>query len=65
MKLRNKLLLAQAPLLLALVVIGVVGSLTASELGRGSQTILRENYRSVLALQRMLVIVHRSGDIDR
>lgn len=54
MKLRTKLLLAQAPLLLALVVIAVVGSLTASELGRGSQTILRENYRSVLALQRML-----------
>jgi NtrC-family two-component system sensor histidine kinase KinB len=53
-KLRTKLLLAQAPLLLALVVIGVVGSLTASELGRGSQMILRENYRSVLALQRML-----------
>ena len=54
MRLRTKLLLAQAPLLLALVVIGVVGSLTATELGRGSQTILRENYRSVLALQRML-----------
>lgn len=59
MKLRTKLLLAQAPLLLALAVIGVVGSLTTSELGRGSQTILRENYRSVLALQRMLESLDR------
>jgi signal transduction histidine kinase len=54
MSLRTKLLLAQAPLLFALVLIGVVGSWTATELGRGSQAILSENYRSVLALQRML-----------
>lgn len=56
---RAKLLLAQAPLLVALVVIGVVGSLTASELGRGAQTILRENYRSVLAMQRILEALDR------
>ena len=53
MTLRTKLVLAQAPLLAALIFVGVVGSLTARELGRGAQAILRENYRSVLAAQRM------------
>ena len=61
MTLRTKLLLAQAPLLLALVVIGIVGSLTATTLGRGSQTILRDNYRSVLATQRMSETLERLG----
>jgi signal transduction histidine kinase len=51
--LRTKLVLAQAPLLAALIFVGAVGSLTARELGRGAQAILRENYRSVLAAQRM------------
>jgi len=51
--LRTKLLLAQAPLLAALIFVGAVGSLTARELGRGAQAILSENYRSVLAAQRM------------
>jgi signal transduction histidine kinase len=53
MSLRAKLVLAQAPLLAALIFVGAVGSLTARELGRGAQAILRENYRSVLAAQRM------------
>ncbi|HKC52929.1 MAG TPA: ATP-binding protein [Myxococcota bacterium] len=53
MSLRAKLVLAQAPLLAALILVGAVGSLTARELGRGAQAILRENYRSVLAAQRM------------
>ncbi len=53
MSLRAKLVLAQAPLLAALIFVGAVGSLTARELGRGAQAILRENYRSVLASQRM------------
>jgi signal transduction histidine kinase/HAMP domain-containing protein len=53
MTLRTKLVLAQAPLLAALIFVGAVGSLTARELGRGAQAILRENYRSVLASQRM------------
>lgn len=59
MSLRTKLLLAQLPLLLALVVIGVVGSLTATELGRGAQAILSDNYRSVLAAQRIWESVER------
>jgi NtrC-family two-component system sensor histidine kinase KinB len=56
---RTKLLLAQAPLLLALVAIAVVGSFTASELGRGAQTILRENYRSVVEMQRIVDALDR------
>jgi NtrC-family two-component system sensor histidine kinase KinB len=51
--LRTKLVLAQAPLLAALIFVGAVGSLTARELGRGARAILSENYRSVLAAQRM------------
>jgi len=52
--LRTKLVLAQVPLLAALVLVGVVGSWIAAELGRAAQEILRENYRSVLAAQRMI-----------
>ncbi|HXX48495.1 MAG TPA: ATP-binding protein [Myxococcota bacterium] len=54
MSLRAKLVLAQAPLLAALIVVGVGGSWTAAELGRGAQAILQDNYRSVLAAQRMI-----------
>jgi signal transduction histidine kinase/HAMP domain-containing protein len=60
--LRAKLLLAQAPLLLALIAVGGVGSFTAAELGRGSQAILRDNYRSVLASQRMLELAERMNN---
>jgi signal transduction histidine kinase len=51
--LRTKLLLAQAPLLAALIFVGAVGSMTARELGRGARAILSDNFRSVLAAQRM------------
>jgi two-component system, NtrC family, sensor histidine kinase KinB len=51
--LRAKLILAQAPLLLALIVLGFVGSYTSRELARGAQAILRDNFRSVLAAQHM------------
>jgi hypothetical protein len=60
--LRTKLLLAQAPPVLALIAVGIVGSFTATELGRGSQAILRDNYRSVLASQRMLELAERMND---
>ena len=53
MKLRTKLLLAQLPLALALLVIGWLAITTLSGLGGASQTILKDNYRSVLAAQRM------------
>lgn len=53
MKLRTKLALAQLPLVLALGITIVVGTLVAQALGRGAETILKDNYRSVLAAQRM------------
>ncbi|MFL5347779.1 MAG: ATP-binding protein [Hyalangium sp.] len=53
MTLRGRLLLAQAPLALALVGVGVVAVLTLGKVGRSGQEILQDNYRSVLATQRM------------
>jgi two-component system, NtrC family, sensor histidine kinase KinB len=53
MSLRAKLVLAQVPLLVALVFVGAVGSFTARELGQGASAILSDNFRSVLAAQRM------------
>ncbi|HEY4188503.1 MAG TPA: ATP-binding protein [Polyangia bacterium] len=53
MTLRGKLVLAQAPLALALVVVGVVSALVTTRLGERSRLILADNYRSVLAAQRM------------
>ena len=53
MRMRTKLLLAQLPLVLALGVMIMIGSLVTRELGRGSQAILKDNYRSVLAAERM------------
>jgi two-component system, NtrC family, sensor histidine kinase KinB len=59
MNLYKKLLLAQAPLALALAIMGVFSVLVVSYLGRHSQTILKDNYRSVLAAQRMKEAVER------
>lgn len=53
MNLRGKLLLAQIPVGLALALVGLVAILAVSLLGTSSQEILSENYRSVLAAQRM------------
>jgi signal transduction histidine kinase len=50
---RTKLLFAQLPLVLALGIAIVVGSFVTRQLGRGSQDILKDNYRSVLAAERM------------
>jgi two-component system, NtrC family, sensor histidine kinase KinB len=59
MNLYRKLLLAQAPLALALAIVGVISVLVVSYLGSHSQTILKDNYRSVLAAQRMKEAVER------
>lgn len=59
MRLRTKSLLAQAPLVVALVVLGGVGSLAVTALGRRTERILRDNYRSVLAAQRMKEALER------
>src|SRR5512137_953076 len=53
MTLRRRLLLAQVPLAAALVVVGAASLRTVSFLGDSSETILQDNYRSVLAAQRM------------
>jgi two-component system, NtrC family, sensor histidine kinase KinB len=58
-KLRSKLLLAQAPLVVALVAIAVVAGVVTQSLGRGAERILADNYRSVLAAQRMKEAVER------
>ena len=59
MTLRTKLLLAQAPLVLALVLVGVIASAVTSSLGRSSENILEYNYRSALAAQRMKESIER------
>ena len=59
MMLRGKLLLALLPLALALVLVGVLSVRTTHELGSGAQAILQDNYRSVLAAQRMKDAVSR------
>lgn len=59
MTLRSKLLLAQAPLIVSLIVIGVVGRFLLVDLGTSSQRILEDNFRSVLAVQRMSDAVQR------
>ena len=53
MTFRTKVLLAQAPLGLALLLLAILAVRTISSLGAGAESILQENYRSVLAAQRM------------
>ena len=59
MSLRLKLLLALLPLGLALVVVGVSAVWSLAALGTESQLILHQNYRSVLAAQRMQEAIER------
>jgi len=57
--LRTRLLLAQGPLALALAVVGMVAVATLADLGKSGQRVLADNYRSVLAAQRMKESVER------
>jgi two-component system, NtrC family, sensor histidine kinase KinB len=59
MNLYKKLLLAQAPIAIALALVGVFSVIVVSFLGSHSQTILKDNYRSVLAAQRMKEAIER------
>ena len=54
MSLRSKLLLAQAPLAVVLVVFGYASTRALTSLGTSPELILKDNYRSVLAAQRMM-----------
>jgi NtrC-family two-component system sensor histidine kinase KinB len=51
--LRRKLILAQAPLAIALVFVGVACGLVTQRLGEEFRLIVADNHRSVLAVQRM------------
>ncbi|HVV17229.1 MAG TPA: ATP-binding protein [Polyangia bacterium] len=62
MSLRAKLLFAQVPLALALVLLGIFSGAVTSYLGGEARLILADNYRSVLAAQRMKESLER---IDR
>src|SRR5438270_6088599 len=62
MTLRTKLLLAQAPLAVGLALVGVVALTTVQTLGQSSERILQDNFRSVLAAQRMKEAAER---VDR
>ena len=62
MTLRARLLLAGAPLFLALLVVGALAMQSIAQLGRSSQSILAQNYRSVLAAQRMKETIERIDD---
>jgi two-component system, NtrC family, sensor histidine kinase KinB len=57
--LKGKLLLAQAPLALALALLGVLSSAVTTRLGAESRLILADNYRSVLAAERMKEALER------
>jgi NtrC-family two-component system sensor histidine kinase KinB len=59
MTLRAKILLAQTPLAGALVLIAVLSGVTSAALGRNVASILRDNYRSVLAAERMKEALER------
>jgi signal transduction histidine kinase/HAMP domain-containing protein len=62
MSFRAKLLLAQAPLAVVLALVCVLSVVMISTLGSHSQTILKDNYRSVLAAQRMKEAAERLDD---
>jgi signal transduction histidine kinase len=51
--LKRKLVLAQAPLAIALAFVGIVSGELTTRLGEQSRLILADNYRSVLAAERM------------
>jgi signal transduction histidine kinase len=57
--LKAKLLLAQAPLALALGLLGIFSGLVTTRLGQEGQLVLANNYRSVLAAERMKEALER------
>lgn len=62
MSLRLKLLAALLPLAAALGLVGLLAVATTNSLGRSAESILTENYRSVLAAQRMTDAIGRLDD---
>jgi signal transduction histidine kinase len=62
MTFRTKLMLAMGPLVLALLAVGVVAGLVANVLARQPGHIWKDNYRSVLAAQRMKESLERCNE---
>ncbi len=59
MTLRARILLAQTPLAGALLLIAILSAFTNAALGRNAASILQDNYRSVLAAERMKEALER------
>jgi PAS domain S-box-containing protein len=59
LSLRHRIVLTLMPLLLLLTVIGTAGVVLLSRLGNSVNTILRENYDSVIAMERLNEAVER------
>ncbi len=62
MTFRSKLMLTMAPLVLALALVGLVSGVVAGVLARQPGTIWKDNYRSMIAAQRMKESVERLYD---
>jgi two-component system, NtrC family, sensor histidine kinase KinB len=60
--LKAKLLLAQAPIALALALLGIFSGLVTTRLGQEARLVLANNYRSVLAAERMKESLGRIND---
>ena len=60
MTLRARLLLAQGPLAVALALVGILAVATLADLGKSGERVLADNYRSVLAAQRMKEALERT-----
>lgn len=59
MTFRSRLLLAQAPLATALLLVGAASLRTVSSLGESAENSLKDNYRSAVAAQRMSAALER------
>lgn len=59
MTLKGKLLIAQLPLIVALLFIGTISAITTYRVGETSQIILQDNYRSILAIERIKEALER------
>lgn len=59
LSLRGKLLISQTPHLIALVILSAIAFVTVTSIGNSAQNIIHENYRSVLATQRMKEAIER------
>ena len=62
MSVRTKVLLAQAPLAVALALVAILATTTLGSLSQHVNTILADNYRSILAAERMKEAIEQIQD---